>query len=267
MKIVSFDPLRTWDMPKIVRLKADDWRKHLDTVRAADWIVFPEQWQVNFLTYALKKRIFPSPSSYHLGYSKVEMTYAFQSVLPAHVPYTLIIPRSDSAVEQVLDEFSFPFVAKEIRNSMGRGVFLIESRHEFDQYFAYNPTLYIQEYLPIERDVRVIVVGQEPLTAYWRIAAPGGFYNNVARGGQVVFEDVPQTAVDLAVETARLLDIDHAGFDIAMVDGHPYLIEFNMRFGNQALARQNIRLGRHILAYLNQRLAGQQDGILQKAIN
>jgi ribosomal protein S6--L-glutamate ligase len=256
MKIVSFDPLRTWDMPKITRLKADDWQKHLETVKAADWILFPEQWQVNFLTYALKKRIFPSASSYHLGYSKVEMTYAFQAICPDHVPYTLIMPRSDSAVEQILDDLPFPFVAKEVRNSMGRGVFLIESRHEFDQYFAYNPTLYVQEYLPIQRDLRVVIVGHEPLTAYWRVAAPGGFYNNVARGGQLDFEDVPQTAVDLAVETARALDIDHAGFDIAMVDGHPYLIELNMRFGNQALVKEKIRLNQHILSYLKQALEG-----------
>jgi ribosomal protein S6--L-glutamate ligase len=256
MKIVSFDPLRTWDMPKITRLKADDWQKHLETVKVADWILFPEQWQVNFLTYALKKRIFPSASSYHLGYSKVEMTYAFQAICPEHVPYTLIMPRSDSAVEQILDDLPFPFVAKEVRNSMGRGVFLIESRHEFDQYFAYNPTLYVQEYLPIQRDLRVVIVGREPLTAYWRVAAPGGFYNNVARGGQLDFEDVPQTAVDLAVETARALNIDHAGFDIAMVDGHPYLIEFNMRFGNQALVKEKIRLSQHILSYLKQALEG-----------
>jgi ribosomal protein S6--L-glutamate ligase len=139
---------------------------------------------------------------------------------------------------------------------MGRGVFLIESRHEFDQYFAYNPTLYVQEYLPIQRDLRVVIVGREPLTAYWRVAAPGGFYNNVARGGQLDFEDVPQTAVDLAVETARALDIDHAGFDIAMVDGHPYLIELNMRFGNQALVKEKIRLNQHILSYLKQALEG-----------
>jgi ribosomal protein S6--L-glutamate ligase len=256
MKIVSFDPLRTWDMPKITRLKADDWQKHLETVKVADWILFPEQWQVNFLTYALKKRIFPSASSYHLGYSKIEMTYAFQAICPEHVPYTLIMPRSDSAVEQILDDLPFPFVAKEVRNSMGRGVFLIESRHEFDQYFAYNPTLYVQEYLPIQRDLRVVIVGREPLTAYWRVAAPGGFYNNVARGGQLDFEDVPQTAVDLAVETARALNIDHAGFDIAMVDGHPYLIEFNMRFGNQALVKEKIRLSQHILSYLKQALEG-----------
>jgi ribosomal protein S6--L-glutamate ligase len=260
MKIVSFDPLRTWDMPRITRLKAEEWLKHLEAIKSADWILFPEQWQVNFLTYALKKRIFPSPGSYHLGYSKVEMTYAFQAISPEHVPYTLIVPRSDSAVEQILDEFTFPFVAKEIRNSMGRGVFLIESRHDFDQYFAYNPILYVQEFLPIERDLRVVIVGRELLTAYWRVAAPGGFYNNVARGGSIDFESVPESAVNLAVETARALDIDHAGFDIAMVDDHPYLIEFNMRFGNQALARQNIRLGVRILDYLQQKFNREGNG-------
>jgi len=250
MQLISFDPLRTWDIPGARPVKAERWQEDLDTIRAADWVLFPEYWQVNFLTYGLKARVFPSVSSYHLGHNKVEMTRAFEVVAGEHVPYTRILPRTDGAVETILDEMPLPFVAKEIHNSMGRGVFLIESRAELERYVAANHMLYVQELLPIDRDVRVVIVGEQVVSAYWRVAPPGGFYSNVARGGAISFDRVPDAAVELAQRVAGELEINHAGFDVALVDGRPYLLEFNMRFGNEALRRHGIRLGPLIYDYL-----------------
>jgi ribosomal protein S6--L-glutamate ligase len=250
LRLVSFDPLRTWDVPHVKRVKAEEWRRELDAIREADWLLFPEQWQVNFLVYALKKRIFPSVSSYHLGQNKVEMTRAFEIVCPEHVPHTEILPRTDSAEETILSDFTFPFVAKQIRSSMGRGVYLIEDKVDFRRYVQENGLLYVQELLPIDRDLRVVVVGREVVAAYWRIAPEGGFYNNVARGGTISFEDIPPQATELVERVARDLDVDHAGFDVALVDGHPYLLEFNMRFGNEALRSRVVRTGRLVLEYL-----------------
>lgn len=260
MKLISFDPLRTWDIKGVQALKVGEWQQALDEIKSADWVLFPEYWQVNFLTYGLKKRIFPSVSSYHLGHNKVEMTRAFEVVAPHNLPYTKIIPRTEDVVEQVLDDFSLPLVAKEIHNSMGRGVFLIETRQELAAYVAQNHMLYVQEVLPIDRDVRVVIVGRDLVTAYWRIAPAGGFHSNVARGGRISLDAVPEAAITLALETARQLGIDHAGFDVALVDGKPYLLEFNLRFGNEALRQQGIHLGPIIRAYLEAEMSGDEPG-------
>jgi len=255
VQLVSFDPLRVWDIPGVRHVKPEAWSRQMETIRGADWLLFPEYWQLGVLAYGLRKRIFPSLSSYHLGYSKDEMTYAFQAVCPEHTPYTRILPNTDSAFEQILDEFTFPLVAKEVRNAEGRGVFLVENRRDLADYKSRNSMLYVQELLPIDRDVRVVVVGREVVTAYWRIAPPDGFHNNVAQGGEVSFDAVPGEVISLAQRVAIELDIDYAGFDVALVDGYPYLLEFNMRFGNDALRRQGIRLGPRILAYLQQQSA------------
>jgi hypothetical protein len=98
MNLISFDPLRTWDVPGVRALKAAEWERHIDALRAADWILFPEYWQVNALVYGLQRPIFPSVSSYHLGHNKVEMTRAFQVTAPRCVPYTRILPRTETAV-------------------------------------------------------------------------------------------------------------------------------------------------------------------------
>lgn len=257
MKLVSFDPLRTWDIKGVQALKVGEWQQALPEIKSADWILFPEYWQVNFLTYGLKKRIFPSVSSYHLGHNKVEMTRAFEVVAPEHLPYTKILPRTEGVIPQILDDFPLPLVAKEIHNSMGRGVFLIENRQELEAYVAANHMLYLQEHLPIDRDVRVVIVGREVVSAYWRIAPAGGFHSNVARGGEISLDAVPPAAIALALDVAQTLDINHAGFDVALVEGKPYLLEFNLRFGNEALRQQGIHLGPLIRAYLEEQRSGQ----------
>lgn len=250
MRLLSFNPYRCLDIPGVTYLKPEEIFRHQEALRAADWVLYPEYWQVNSLVYGLKRRIFPSPASYHLGHDKVEMTRALWSVCQAHVPETLILGRGETSVEAVRERFDFPFVAKEVRNSMGRGVFLVEEPAQLRDYVARNEVLYLQEYLPIDRDLRVVWVGDRVVAAYWRIGADGAFHHNVAQGGTVSFEEVPEAALALVQRVATELGINHAGFDLAVVDGHCYFLEFNVLFGNQALAARGIRLGAHILDYL-----------------
>ena len=255
LELITFDPLRTLDIPGARYLKPEAWFRHKDLVHAAHWVLFPEYWQVNPLVYAWKKRIFPSVSSYHIGHDKVEMTRGLEAVCPAHLPMTRILPATDGGIAQVLDEFSFPMVAKEVRSSMGIGVSLIEDRRSLLRHAERHPVLYIQEYLPITRDLRVVYVGDQVVTAYWREAPPGRFHTNVAQGGAVHFDNVPPEPIAIVENAARQLGIDHAGFDLAQVDGHWYILEFNVRFGTQALNSRGIRLGPVIVDYLQRHSA------------
>lgn len=250
MRLLSFDVLRTFGFPGVTHLKPEQWLQAREAVLHADWLLYPAYWQVNALVYGWRRRIFPSISSYHLGHDKVEMTRAFEALVPAHTPHTLILPATPVALEQVLDTFAFPFVGKSVRSSMGEGVFRIHDRSELQAYARAHPVLYVQELLPIERDLRVVWVGTEVLTAYWRQAPAGQFHNNVARGGRVSFEQVPDSALALVQRVATALGIDHAGFDVAVVDGHCYLLEFNVLFGTEALTRQGLSLVRPILRHL-----------------
>ena len=250
MHLISFDPLRTLDIPTAKPVKPENWLSAKKDIIKADWILFPEYWQVNALVYAWKKRIFPSINSYHLGHDKIEMTRAFEAVCPANVPITLILPATDSAEEQILETFRFPIVAKEVRSSMGCGVRLLQTRSDLRDYITNNSVLYLQEYLPIDRDLRVVVIGQKVVAAYWRIAAEGCFHNNVAQGSLVSFDAIPAGVVEFVEQVAVTLGVNHAGFDVAVVDGWFYLFEFNVRFGTQALHEHGISLSPLILQVL-----------------
>ncbi|MBL7250612.1 ATP-grasp domain-containing protein [Alloalcanivorax marinus] len=249
MKLISFDPFRTLGLPGVRYIKPEHMFAQRDELANADWLLFPAYWQLHALHYVLGRPIFPSLATYHLGHDKIEMTRALRLACPDNVPETEILPSSHSGVSRILDTWTFPFVAKRVRSSEGDGVFLVENRQQFLDYAARHEALYIQKLLPIVRDLRVVVVGRAVVASYWREGT--SFHNNLARGARVRVDlPVPDAALELVLDLAHRLRIDHAGFDVAWVDDQPYVLEFNRLFGNQGMADLPQRVGAAMRAYL-----------------
>lgn len=250
MKLVSFNALKTLHIKEAYYIKPENFFKEKDKIKEADWILYPEYWQVNSLVYGLKKKIFPNISTYHLGHNKIEMTRALMTVCPQNIPYTEILGNTPVNQEYILDMFSFPFIAKEVKSSMGYGVDLIEDKKQFRSYCSKNDILYIQEKLPIDRDMRITYLGDEIIASYWRVGGENSFKNNVAQGGSISYDNIPSKALSLVDMVANALDINHAGFDVAEVDGNFYFFEFNVFFGTKGLLNKSIKLEELILHYL-----------------
>ncbi len=260
MKLVSFNLFRTLGLkpsedvtvtyvkPETYAARPQDYEQLLTE---ADWVLFPEYWQLNALEYGLGCRVFPSPASYRLGHDKIEMTRIFQLVAPEHHPRTWIAQNSATEAERLWEAMSYPFVAKLPKASQGTGVWLIEQRQQWLDYLGIADRLYVQEYLPIDKDLRIVIVGNEIIAAYWRHQSEYSFHTNVAQGGFVSYDDIPPQAIDFVTKLARGLNIDHAGFDIAMVGDHPYLLEFNRLFGNQGIPGGGKDITEAILRYLD----------------
>lgn len=255
MNLVSFDLFRTLGFENTRQLKPAQLFSHKDDIRGADWVLFPEYWQVNALKYGLNARIFPSQASYLIGHNKIEMTRAFQTVVPEHVPVTHIAPNTPLEAERLWNYMDLPFVVKLPKASMGEGVWLVESPQDWRDYLKRTEVLYVQEYLPIDRDIRVVLVGDTVVAAYWRCQSDRSFHNNVARGGTVDYAPVPAAAIELVKNVAAALGIDHAGFDVAMVGNHPYLFEFNRLFGTQGIPGGAASLKAAILDHLSKNMS------------
>ena len=250
MDCISFDALRTLKIPNVRYIKPEHANRNLEDISKADWLLFPQYWRIGALNFTLHKRIFPSFESYFLGHDKVEMTRAFEALVPANTPWTIIEANTNEGAERVWDQMPLPFVAKIPRSSMGFGVFLIETRAQWREYLEQTDVIYAQELLPIDRDLRIIIVGDEVISGFWRLQSPDGFHNNVTQGGQVATGIIPPAAIDLALKVAKELNINHAGFDIAMVGDHPYIFEFNRLFGNKGLPDIEMKVAQAIERYL-----------------
>lgn len=116
---------------------------------------------------------------------------------------------------------------------MGRGVYLIRNPDDLDSYCRLNTPAYIQEFIPSDRDVRVVVIGDEIVHAYWRIAPAGEFRSNVAVGATVSLDPVPQAVLDLALTTARKCRWNDVGIDIIVQNNKLYVLEANMKYGKE----------------------------------
>lgn len=126
---------------------------------------------------------------------------------------------------------------------MGRGVYLIQNAAELADYCNAKRPAYIQEYLPIDRDMRVVVIGGQVVHAYWRIASADGYRTNVAAGGRIELGAVPSGALRLACETAKCCGWDDVGIDICVYQGAFYVLEGNMKYGREGFRQAGLDYG------------------------
>lgn len=137
----------------------------------------------------------------------------------------------------------FPVVIKTIRGSKGRGVTiandeksmvsLIQALHEVDE----EAQLIIQEFLPIDGDIRVIVLHNNILAAMKRTQGKKEFRANYDLGGSVSKVDIDERVEKLAVKAASAMGCYYAGVDIAIRqdNNEPVIIEVNSSPGTEGI--------------------------------
>lgn len=209
-----------------------------ELIRNSKKIYYPTSFYVDLFD-AMGKQTFPSYHTYKCVQDKIKQTAMFDILKIPH-PRTKVYygKRSKS---NILDDFQFPFIAKIPRKSaMGRGVFLIRSVEELMSYCKFVTPAYIQEYLPIDRDMRIVIIGKKVVHAYWRIAKPGEFRTNVAVGASICLDSVPTKALDLALETAHKCQWDDVGIDICTHNGRFFVLEANMKYGREGFRKAGI---------------------------
>ena len=103
--------------------------------------------------------------------------------------------------------------------------------------------------MPNDRDLRIIVIGEDVAGAYWRVSE--AFLNNVAQGAHFSYEDIPSHVVEEVLEIAKTLHINHAAFDVIVSGDEFYILEFNVFFGSEGLMPLGVRLSDKISTYLD----------------
>ncbi len=202
-----------------------------DLIQNADKIYYPTDFYADLFD-AAGKQTFPSFHTYKCVQDKIKQTALFNILNIPHPRTRVYYGKRQKS--RIPEHFSFPFIGKIPRGSaMGRGVHLIQNTSDLDAYCDMPGPAYIQEYLPIDRDIRVVVIGTEPVLAYWRIAAPGEFRTNVALGARIRLDGVPDAAVDLARRVAAACKWNDTGIDICCHDGDYFVLEANMKYGKE----------------------------------
>ena len=232
-----------------VRPNIEDYSEtELRLLRKAETVYYPSRLYEDVFV-ALGKRVFPANYYRFMG-DKIKQTGLFTLLEIPH-PRTRIYYGSQKS-SRILHDFSYPFIAKIPRgSSKGRGVFLIRNEENLELYVERCSPAYIQEYVPIDRDLRVVLVGGKTVHAYWRIARPGEFRSNVSQGGRISLRGIPSEALRFAEEVARLCRFDEVGLDICAANEGYLVLEANMVYGLKGFELANL----DIYELLNRRLA------------
>lgn len=210
-----------------------------ELIASADRVLYPTRLYAQVLSDA-GKRVFPSPRHYAYHADKIRQTLLFQ-LLGIPTPRTGVFFGRHAG--EALVHFRYPFVAKKPRGSgQGRGVFLIRDENDWREYLSLGRIAYVQEYLPLERDLRVAAVAGRLLAAYWRVIPPGGFRANLYQGGTIDLKDVPAEGVDFALDVIRKCGFDDVGLDVCRHRGRWLVLEANMHYGLEGVNRTGASL-------------------------
>ena len=222
-----------------VRPNFSDYSQHEQAlIHKADKIYYPSLFYADLLD-AMGKKTFPSYHTYKCVQDKIKQTTLFELTGIPHPRTRLFYGKKKQ--NKIKAFFQFPFIAKIPRGSaMGRGVYLIQDQNDLEEYCQKTHVAYIQEYLPIKKDIRVVIIGRQAVLAYWRVAPENEFRTNISIGGTVNLDHIPKSAVDLALHTTRVCGWDDVGIDIIEHDHHFYVIEANMKYGKEGFRTAGI---------------------------
>ncbi len=174
-------------------------------------------------------RFMPSMDTQFSNKSKENVTrFAWKYDLP--IPKTYIYYKKDNA-KRFLQKCEYPKIVKKSygpSNYGGYFVHKVDSSKEAISLFKekkYYPQ-YFQDFVPMEADIRVMLIGHKPVCAFWRRAPEGEWLTNTSQGGSMDYMDVPKNVLDLAVKTSKAAKAEYWACDIAYgKDGKVRILE------------------------------------------
>ena len=205
------------------------------------------------------------PNSSSIEASKDKL-YASQILAQAGLPTPkTMLTRFPCKSETVEKQVGFPCVMKVVTGSHGAGVFLCEDAKQFEDLSELISSLdaknsmIIQEYIKESegRDLRVIVIGGRVVGAMQRTSTDGSFKANISRGGQGKAYDVDDEMEMLAIQVAKVLDLDIAGVDLLFhTDGYR-ICEANSSPGFEGFEKAlDINVPQKVFDYVKLRCGG-----------
>ena len=174
-------------------------------------------------------RFIPSLDTQFSNKSKENVTrFAWKYNLP--VPKTHIFYDRLKGYE-FLKSATYPKIVKRSYGASNYGgyfVHKVDSKEEATELFdakKYHP-MYIQDFIPMEADIRVMLIGHKPVCAFWRRPPENEWLTNTSQGGSMDYRDVPKSVLDLAVKVSKAAKAEYWACDVAYgKDGKVRILE------------------------------------------
>lgn len=144
-------------------------------------------------------------------------------------PKTFLVVDNEK-IKSFAEELEFPVVVKPVYGQKGQEVNKFGGKADLINFFSQKDKVekfLLQEFLEIDGDVRVFVVGGRVLGAIKRFVISGDFRSNASLGARAELFPVDQKMRDIALKACKAMKYEIAGVDLAMANGKWYVIEVN----------------------------------------
>jgi len=176
-----------------------------------------------------KVRFIPSLDTQFSNKSKENVTrFAWKYNLP--IPKTYIYYNRPNA-DKFLQKTQYTKIVKKSYGPSNYGGYFV---HKVDSYSEASALfdekkyhqMYFQDFVPMEADIRVMLIGHKPVCAFWRRAPEGEWLTNTSQGGSMDYNDVPKSVLDLAVKVSKAAKAEYWACDVAYgKDGKVRILE------------------------------------------
>jgi gamma-F420-2:alpha-L-glutamate ligase len=188
-----------------------------------------------------------------------------ESNLP--VPKTLLV-RHPINLDWVEKNLNFPVIIKTLSGSFGAGVFLAETKKQFEQLLkmaeitkpSYN--IIVQEFIKDSwgKDIRVFVLNGKVIGCMMRQATDEDFRANITRGGLGIPYQIDDDIEWLGGESARLLNLDIAGVDLLFDNSGYRICEVNSSPGFEGMDKYTkTNIAEDIVTYVKLKIGYSED--------
>ncbi|WP_061013218.1 ATP-grasp domain-containing protein [Photobacterium leiognathi] len=172
-------------------------------------------------------KFIPSLDAQFCNKSKENVThFCHKYQLP--IPKTKIFYNVEEALDYI-NETSYPKIIKRSygpSNYGGYFVHKVDSADEAVKLFSerrYFPA-YIQDFVPMKADIRVMLIGHKPVCAFWRRPPEGEWLTNTSQGGSMDYQAIPEKVLEVAIKASKAAKAEYWACDIAVSHNDEYSI-------------------------------------------
>ena len=224
---------RLKDCPGVITLGVrsqigDYTEQEREMLRAADTVFYPTARFVDLFA-TLNKKTFPSINCYRLRGNRLKQV-ALLHMLDVDYPRTRVY-YGEKQKQRILEDFAFPLIAKRpFGSSPGREVFFIDDMDKLAWYKQnFNPA-YIQEHVPAEMELRVVVINYNKTFGYRRRVISNGSRRSPVSGGVWQTDKVPEEAMVLGQNIAQQGDLSDVAVEIIADGSRFWVLELNFEY-------------------------------------
>ena len=162
-----------------------------------------------------------------------------------------------------------PVIIKLLESTAGAGVILAESdkgaESVIDGFKTLKANFLVQEFIKEAggKDIRCFVVGNKVVASMQRQAKEGEFRANVHKGGTVSSIDLTTEEKKIAIEAAKLMNLQVAGVDLIRSNSGPKILEVNSSPGLQGIEKASgVNIAGKMIEYLEKQGGRKQLNLL-----